>query len=370
MIYILLFLLIALCTYLDIYTKLDNYKKYIYWIICIILILFAGTRYTTGHDWYEYTLRFDEVNTFSDMLKGSFNYGDLRMEWGYLFINTIVKSLGGSINEVFLIMAFATIVLIFKSCKYYTKYYFLAIALYMRYGYIQSNMMFVRQGICLAIFLYSIRFIYSRNLLKYSILIFISVLFHKSSIVLLPIYFIVNKKYSNKTIFIALVIAIMLAFIDWMKLITIFTPDYIDVYINSYIYSELWGRPVISLGLIEKILIISVAIKYREKLSEQFKYYNIFFNIYILSFISYYSLLQSYGLQQRITLYLNISGIILITYFIQMIKENKYKVIAYTIIIGIIGVYFLKSIEFFNPYSVYLPYKSYIPMYIKNLFRL
>lgn len=368
MIYILLFLLIALCTYLDIYTNLDEYKKNIYWIICIILVLFAGTRYTTGYDWYEYTLRFNEVNTFSDMLKGNFNYGDLRMEWGYLFINTIIKSLGGSINEVFFIMAFVTIILVFKSCKDYTKYYFLAILLYMRYGYIQSNMMFVRQGICLAIFLYAIRFIYSRDLLKYFILIFICTLFHRSSIVLLPIYFIVNKIYSNKTIFIVLGISVILAFLDWMKLITIFTPDSIDVYINSYIDSELWGRPVISLGLIEKLLVIGIAIKYREKLSEQFKYYNIFLNIYILSFISYYSLIQSYGLQQRITLYLNISGIILITYFIQMIKQYKYKAIAYMIIIGIVGIFFLRSIEFFNPHSAYLPYKSYIPMYIKNLF--
>ncbi|MGL5558916.1 MAG: EpsG family protein [Paraclostridium dentum] len=364
--YVLILFIVILCSFMDVYIENKKLRNLIYVFLCFLLIIFAGTRFETGSDWIGYTYTFNhEVGTLKEILMGSASLSGPRMESGYIIVNSIVKSLGGSINEVFLIMAAITLGIVFKSCKKYTPYCFVAILIYLRYAYPQTNFMFVRQGLSIAVFLYSIKYIYEKKLLKYFVCITICVLFHKSTLVLYPIYFVINREYKTSILVGFMIVAIILGFTRWINFITLFTPDIIDKSINGYLSTGMSAG--ISPAMIEKILVISVALIFREKLSTRFKYFNIFLNLYIISFMSYYSLIESYVLQQRMVIIFNIAGIILISYFIYLGNKKITKALICMIIAIIVAVFFLKSIGIFNEESEYLPYKSYIPIYIENI---
>ena len=363
--YLLILFLVIGAAYMDIFTEDNKKRNLMYIFLCIVLIIFAGTRFETGSDWRAYTSTFKDVGTINQLFDGRFRLDSMRMEQGYILVNSIIKTLGGSINEVFFIMSVATIGIIFVSCKKYTPYYFIAILLYLRYGYPQTNFMFVRQGICIALFLYAIKYIHGKNFLKYCVCITICVFFHKSSLILYPIYFIVNKEYKTSLLIGVMVISVVLGFTNWIKLITIFTPDKISLAINGYLNSGM--SATLSLGMIEKIGVIFIALLFREKLKKKFEYFNIFLNLYVISFIAYYSLIESYVLQQRMVIIFNIAAIILISYFIYLGNNKLIKAIICTMIVGMVSIFFIKSIGLFNEDSEYLPYKSYIPIYIKHI---
>ncbi|MBS6507610.1 MAG: EpsG family protein [Paraclostridium bifermentans] len=364
--YLLILFIVIVCSFMDIYVEDKKTRNLIYALLCFILIIFAGTRFETGSDWPDYTSTFNnDVGTLKQLLNGTVSLSESRMESGYIVVNSIVKSLGGSINEVFLIMAAITIPIIFKSCKRYTPYCFVAILLYLRYAYPQTNFMFVRQGLSIAVFLYSIRYIHEKNFLKYFICITICVLFHKSTLVLYPVYFIVNREYKTSILVILMGLSVILGFTRWINFITLFTPDVIDKSINSYLSAGMSAG--ISPAMIEKILVILVALIFRKKLSEKFKYFNIFLNLYVISFMSYYSLIESYVLQQRMVIIFNISGIILISYFIYLGNKKIIKSLICAVIAVMVSVFFIKSVSLFNEDSDYVPYKSYIPMYIESI---
>ncbi|GAA0866136.1 EpsG family protein [Paraclostridium tenue] len=365
MAYLLILFIAIVCAFMDIYVEDKKKKNIIYALLCFLLIIFAGTRFETGNDWPEYTSTFNNIGTLKDLLVGKFILSSTRMESGYILFNTIVKSLGGSINEVFFIMATLTISIIFLSCKKYTPYYFIAILLYLRYGYTQANFMFVRQGLGIAVFLYSIKYIYEKNFLKYFICITICVLFHKSTLVLYPIYFIVNREYKTSVLVIFMVISIVLGFTNWIHGITIFMPSGIARSINGYLSFGVTAG--ISPSMIEKIVVIFIALLFRNRLSEKFKYFNIFLNLYVISFISYFSLIESYVLQQRMVIIFNIVGIIIISYFVYLGSNKLIKGIICLLIAGIVSMFFIKSISLFDENSVYTPYKSYLPMYLENI---
>lgn len=70
----------------------------------------------------------------------------------------------------------------------------------------------VRQFFSTAVFLYAIHFIYDRKFLKYLLSITLACTMHLSSIILLPLYFFLDKRYSLKTYLFLFLIFIFAAF--------------------------------------------------------------------------------------------------------------------------------------------------------------
>ena len=78
------------------------------------------------------------------------------------------------------------------------KFYFISAVLFLG---IVLPFLFIdcpfRNLISITIFLYSIRFIESKNLLIYSLLSILALGFHTTSIIMIPVYFIINRKINN-----------------------------------------------------------------------------------------------------------------------------------------------------------------------------
>lgn len=355
--YIFIISIVSVFSFFDEIKISRNSKHFLIWSVLIILIIFAGTRYETGNDWIEYTKVFDRVPEISDLIRNPLYFSMFRMEPGYILLNSLVKSLGGQIDEVFLISAIFTIVVLFISLKHYSVFCFVAVLLYMRYGYLQTNTMFVRQGIAISLFMYSIKYIECKSFLKYSGFNLIGSLFHTSTVIVFPLYFLFKRKYKNRTILLGVIIAIVLSSINIIPYLLFFAPDFIKASLIGYSESEIWGDMTgrFNIALIEKILLVVICLRYREKFNS-IPYFNLFFNIFVFSIICYYAFFQMYVFQQRLSMLFQMSSIIIWIYFIRLLPQIQ-RIYLIGILNVVIYYFFLRFVISSN---VYIPYHSWL----------
>jgi hypothetical protein len=224
----------------------------------------------------------------------------------------------------------------------------------MRYGYMQFNTMFVRQGIAVSLFFLSLKYIVNKNLIKYLIINLIGFFFHASIIVVLPLYFFVYKRFSNIALIFIIFTSILLSFFNWIYII-----DFISPKIMAYIESDTWGemQGKFNIALLEKITIFSICIWFRRRLESKYPSFNILFNIFVLSIAAYYALFQMYVFQQRIAVMFQLSSIFIIPYILSLIKSEKIKFIILTLLMLIVTFFFMRYVM---TYNVYIPYKSWL----------
>ena len=214
--YYLIIFLIILCGYL-ISRQYPNSQisNVSYWILYLLLTITAGFRYETGTDYFTY----QEIYNGTVTLNEAIEYGKIwstygNAEFGYMFLNSLFRTLGVEINVMFICISMFTLYLVFKSVSDYCYYYrFLIILTYYCFCFFILDLSATRQVIATSIFLYSYRFILKCKVYKYLMCAVLALLFHTSAIVILPLYWIINRKFSNfliySMIFLGLVIILL-----------------------------------------------------------------------------------------------------------------------------------------------------------------
>ena len=223
----------------------------------------------------------------------------------------------------------------------------------MRYGYFQFNMMFLRQGIAVAIFLFSIRYIQTRKAFKYLLLNVLGVTFHISLIVVLPLYYFVHRIYSKRTLLVILSLAIVLEYIGGIRLLADNLPSSNILFYVFKSYVESGEIKVFSFSFIEKPLLFFILLYYRDVLIERFKYFNVLFNLSFIGLVLSIVFYQFEDLNDRFVIIFNIANIILLTHIASLFsRENK---VLYIFIISVIVIYFVFQItnaEQYIPYNI------------------
>ena len=303
-----------------------KYDQKCTWLLLLILVLFAGTRFETGNDWYEYTKVFSNIPSIDTFITNPVVFGMFRMEPGYILLNSIIKTLGGSIDAVFFVSAAFTIIVLFCVFKRYSFFCALAVMLYMRYGYLQTNMMFVRQGIAISILFFSYKYIILRRPVKFFLSVFIATM--------------------------------CLSFIDISQALAKILPGFISNSILAYSESEMWGEMggKFSFGLLEKIVIALLCIVYRKQLNKN-HYFNIYFNLFVLSIICYFAFFQMYVFQQRLSMLLQIATIPVVISLVGLVHKEQ-RIYPVFILALLTTYFFINYIQ--NGEKVYIPYQSWL----------
>lgn len=201
MIYIFLYLIVFFLNIIYLKTKKNIYIK----LIFIILTLFSGFRHNIGADFKSYERIFFYIeNDIS-------NYEVLRLEKGYLYLIELVNFINGKQQLVFLLMAIISNYFIYRFIIENSKDKFMSINIFFMIGaYYSSGFNGIRQYFAIAIFIYSIKYIKKKEMLKYFIFILIGSLFHKTCILLSSLYFILRQRYSFKSQVFILILSIFL----------------------------------------------------------------------------------------------------------------------------------------------------------------
>lgn len=327
--FFLIIILLLVCDYV-------KQNKYIYMIISFIIIVFAGFRYNLGYDYDNYVEIYKQTKLKLATVEG--------IEYGWKVITYIAIWLK-SPQVVFLsssIIIYGMILFVIKKESDNWKVSII-IFLFVVFYYWESMGM-IRQYMSIAIFVYSVEYIYNKNLKKYLILTLVGSLFHSSILLISPIYFFSRIKYKKILMYIMVASSSLIAII-FSKFIMMF--DFMSkyqTYLNGGVIAE--GKENSGLSIIIRITILLIVILLKDKVEyEKNIRKRVFINLYFfgtLFFITFYSSTAI----RRIGYYCMIFEILVVPmiFFMRVKRNYMLAFVKY----NFIGCYMLYILSTFN----------------------
>ncbi|WP_423826660.1 EpsG family protein [Seleniivibrio woodruffii] len=187
MAYIILYSVVFLILLVMSLLKKNSSQSFCMFVIALLLVCFSGFRSEVGVDYAMYKQLFQSV-AFGE---------SVYFEKANIWLIKLIYDIGGEHQLFFFIYALLTVFFTFEFIKYFSVNYFYSVLIYLSFGmYYFASMNQIRQYLAVSIFLYSLKYIYERSLLKYSLFICLAAIFHKSSIILWFLYFFLNRTIS------------------------------------------------------------------------------------------------------------------------------------------------------------------------------
>ena len=315
-----------------------------------LLFLLSAFRMEVGNDYETY------VDTIHEIYVG----GYVVTEPLFNAVVKVICELSGGENYllVFAAFAFVTIGIFLKALYEQSEDFSLAFFLFMTLGIYFRTFNTVRYYFVLAITLYSFRYVFRKEYGKFLLLILLAAFFHKSVLVVIPIYLIANMIWKKWHVAVLTIGAVgMIAFQDIiMKIALELYPSYKD---TIFLQTEtgLSGNLMSVLRCVAVFALAMLCFKesWKEKRENRF-----YIKLNFLAILLYLcgSFLPLVG---RIGYYLMTSHVLLIPAILGSIKNEKKKRII-TVLVIIAGViYFLLFLKTANQPGVrVLPYKSWL----------
>lgn len=373
--YFIIFLFIATCSIFEI-NQYPKKNKFLINLIIILLFLVAGFRYETGVDWlaYEYQIN----NAYP--IDSAFNTGrwDLifpTLDIGFSLLNSIVKSFGGGVQSIFFIISLISISLLKNNVERYSPLPIFALLVYYTFFFFIFDLSGLRQGLAIQVFFYSIRYIESKKFFKYMCAILLAVTIHWTSILLLPMYFVLNKKASIRNV-IVVIVASTIIFSFQIKWLGAFMGDIlnqingftllagkVNAYTTNDVFSQNRGWNMYSFYVYIKIIVLLV-ITYKKRdyiiKNENSKSFNIFFNLSLAQFFCIFTFYEFYEMSERFKFYFLISEVVLFPWLIiSFYFKIQKQIISFACITFIFFNSYIYLLEF--PTAIaYTPYQNFI----------
>ncbi|MBR4320883.1 EpsG family protein [Treponema sp.] len=287
-----------------------------YFAITFILILFIGLRGFIYTDWKTYYPYYNSLPSLFDgknallttITKGKYSV----YEKGWLLFSILIKTFSSNYfvfqNLQFCIDLFI-LLLFFKT--YIPDHIFLGVVFFYVFNGVIGlglEINFLRNAKALMLFLISIQYIQKKKIILYFLLNIFGILFHTSSVLYLPLYFILNRRFSKKIYLYIFVIGnfIYLLQIRWVSVILLSVSKYlgsnIEYILYRYITSSKWSVSYgISIGYLERFFTFILVMHFSNRLYK--KSFNIIFiNCLYLYILSYLYLSEMRILTDRIPL--------------------------------------------------------------------
>lgn len=175
-------MLIILSFRYDINGKTDN-RDFWYHFVLVILILVAGLRYRLGIDTVNYLNSFYHKYPYIWDINQDYLLETSR-EPLWLFLNSIVRSLGGKFFVLQLIQSSIVNIIVFRYFKKHSSYPFICVLFYSASMYFLWNMIVMRSAVAMAIGLVGNDYILERKWKKGYLTYLFAFLFHYSAVIL------------------------------------------------------------------------------------------------------------------------------------------------------------------------------------------
>lgn len=178
--------------------KIENSLNIFNYLSFIILALFAGLRNkSVGTDTYNY------IDRYKDSYAKDVEFGYQLLEKIGLFIS----------SEYFIILLLSSSIFCFfviKTINKISQIKIVSFFLFLTSGYYFFIFNGIRQGLASSITFYAFYFILNRKLYKFLFWVLIASFFHKSALVVLPIYFLFKIPFSFKNYFLIILGSVFL----------------------------------------------------------------------------------------------------------------------------------------------------------------
>lgn len=157
--------------------------------IFVILFSISALRFDIGNDYQNYTLTAHEASV------NGYVVTEVGFNW---LVKIVYKIMGGEYYEmVFAIFSFATLTIFIKGIKKQAVSFFEAFFVFMMFGMYFQTFNTVRYYLALSIAFYSMRYVLEKDWIKFVFVILIAALFHKSVLIVIPVYFIATFEWKK-----------------------------------------------------------------------------------------------------------------------------------------------------------------------------
>ena len=232
----------------DVFGKNERKKHMLFVFSIILLIGFLGLRGFIGWDWWAYYPSYNN-------LPNGFNY-----EIGYEIWSNIFYKIGLSYHHFTFINTVADILILAYVLKKYSKYPIFSMFLFLAVQGLSFEVDLLRNAKAVLLFIISIQFIKERKIIPFLILNILGMTFHMSSVIYLPMYFILNRNYSRKIVLPLIILGNIYYLFDTKLFIHILE------YMSSVLPAAVGGKITSYLSIIPQNYKLPVGTLYFERL--------------------------------------------------------------------------------------------------------
>ena len=277
---------------------------------------------------------------------------DLRstfIEPSFYIIAEFTKIIGGDFHLFVLFYGFLSVTIKYQAIIKYSSSIKLSLLTFFSYFFLLQSVIQIRAGVATSIFLISIGYIYEKKIFKYILSCISAIIFHISSLILVPLYFLNPKHLNGKLYKLILLFSLTIPIIG-KSLIEIIIPlipsGIIQTKISGYLtYSNseefYYGNYI---GVILRLLIAILIINNIEKINSKHKY--ILVKIYAIAITLFFCLSSLPIVAGRVLEYLQVVEILLIPYLLYCLKNKKIALVL--ILLYSFFIFYTKTISLLN----------------------
>lgn len=281
-------------------------------VILIIINILRGQR--VGFDTTSY------MDHFTNIANRSF-FGAMNYYWekGFSFLCKVLSYISKNPRIIIIVCGIIGIGGVMLYIYKYSKIPWLSLFIYISMGYYAYSFNIIRQCVALAIVIYSIRYIYSRNLMKFVLCVCLAILFHKTAVLILPLYWISKIKINNTYIFISLT-GVIFVFLFGRRIVSILVSTLFPKYLH-YINADTGGEKLLILFVLFIIFGAYFKEQYLREKENQLHFHMIIIGAVLQSFSLTFPLLG------RAFIYYHISMIIFLPNMVASFNKKTNRVI-------------------------------------------
>lgn len=301
-------------------------------IASIILILFFGLRGFIQSDFQNYYPWFEELPSL-------WNYRGLAQafiegyEPGFVLYSIICKSIVPNYFFWIFISSLIDILLLRKIFSEYSVNVCLSFAIYFAIGALIMEFNLMRNIKAILILILATKYIRERKMWKYFLCVLIAFLFHIVSIIFIPLYFVLDRRWSRSLLLgvFGVCLAILLLQIKYITPIlfsvaNLLGGEYVamlELYSESSFFESSYG---ISFGLIERVIAFLLVFYFYDKWEDKTGNRYIFPNLLVIYFMCFSLLAEIAVLLERMAYFFALSYCIYYPNLLNtlQIKGNKF----------------------------------------------
>ena len=288
----------------------------------IIYSIIMGLRYGVGTDFFSY----------QNMYDGTLYDFEVEKEPGFIAIIKFATTFGLGNPFCLFIYAFIQLFLIFKAFTEYKQVFpFLVITFMLSEEWLMyANV--IRHMIAFAIFVYALKFIVNRSVVKYILAIAIACLFHKSAAVLIVIYpiYLIRPSFFNKRAiqFVLLGGALVMMNLNFIQEFIAYFDKLIVLlgYGDKYLMDDRMDMEVsIGLGFLVELCIALTIILFSPKVKQYYNspLINISYDLFFIGLLIKYSFIGSMLIQRMNLFFLGYTFIVAAFTMAYLFKTKK-----------------------------------------------
>ncbi len=315
----------------------------------LTMVLFAGLRSAdVGTDTWSYVLIYKYKNIGAIDI---FNQDSLTKEPGFTLIQKTALSISPNYWALLVMVAVICYSLILYSIIKQSKNRVLSLFFFITLGYYTFCFNAARQAVAISIYLLAIPYILKKEFWKYSLIVLIAALFHRSVLIAIPLYFIFRQKYSGKSLLLLSIISIIVALI---------LPYLIDVASEINVKYNLYKKTTATGGYLLTLFYVLLSIFFiymRKNIPKVDKRkYDIYLQMLICGSIIYLIVILTgrYIELCRCAAYFQISSIFLVALLFNKRNGMASRQLLVPIVISCLIYYYIYLVRFANlvPYTL------------------